>query len=146
MKNEDLPLGVILARTKRELFRVLRKRTEQSADVSLSHEQFGLLLAISRNEQDVVQQDMAVFFGKNKSSILRLIDSLEEKNLIRRIVDSVDHRKKCLVVTNLGRSVIKHYLGIEFGLVSELQKGLKKSEIDAFYKVMDTMRINASKL
>jgi MarR family transcriptional regulator for hemolysin len=75
-----------------------------------------------------------------------LIDSLEEKKLVRRITDPHDRRKKSLVVTGTGNDVIGHYLKIEFGLLKELQKGLSRSELETFYKVVNTIETNARKL
>jgi len=146
MKDQKLPLGVVVAKMNREMFRVLRKRFYESSETKLTIEQFGLLFAISNNEEDVVQQDMANFFGKDKSSILRLIDTLEEKELIQRIIDSQDRRKKCLFVTDKGSEVIKQYLDIEFSLLDELQMGLTKSDMDTFYKVVQTIQKNAKEL
>jgi MarR family transcriptional regulator for hemolysin len=146
MENRKLPLGMVIGKMNREMFRVLRKRFYESSETKLTIEQFGLLFAISNNEEDVVQQDMANFFGKDKSSILRLIDTLEEKELIQRIIDSQDRRKKCLFVTDKGNEVIKEYLKIEFQLLDELQRGLAESEMDTFYKVVHTIQKNAKKL
>jgi MarR family transcriptional regulator for hemolysin len=137
---------MVVRKMNREMFRVLRKRFYESSETKLTIEQFGLLFAISNNEEDVVQQDMANFFGKNKSSILRLFDSLEEKELVQRNIDSQDRRKKCLIVTDKGDEVIKQYLEIEFRLLDELQMGLTKSELDAFYKVVQTIQKNAMEL
>ena len=146
MENRKLPLGMVVRKMNREMFRVLRKRFYESSETKLTIEQFGLLFAISNNEEDVVQQDMATFFGKDKSSILRLIDTLEEKELIQRIMDSQDRRKKCLFVTDKGNEVIKQYLDIDFNLLDELQIGLTKSDMDTFYKVVQTIQNNAKEL
>jgi DNA-binding MarR family transcriptional regulator len=146
MKKQELPLGMIVAGMNREMFRVLRNRFMEFSEIKITIEQFGLLFAISNNEQEVVQQDMANFLAKNKSSILRLIDTLEDKMLVERIIDSNDKRKNCLVVTVKGHEVIKQYLNIEFSLMKELQRGLTDNEISTFYKVVQTIRENAEKL
>lgn len=144
--NEKLPLGMIVGKMNREMFRVLRKRTNESSEIKLSIDQFGLLYGISTNSDDVVQQDMAIYMCKDKSTVLRLIDSLEDLKLVTRVVDSHDRRRNCLMVTDLGHEVIKQYLRIEFQLVEELQEGLSESDIETFYKVVQTVRKNAEKL
>jgi DNA-binding MarR family transcriptional regulator len=146
MENRKLSLGMIVRKMNREMFRALRKRFCELADTKLTLEQFGLLYAISNNEGDVVQQDMATFLGKDKSSVLRLIDSLEEKGLIQRIIDSQDRRKKCLFVTDEGTKVIKQYLEIEFALSDELRKGITESEMATFSKVVRVIQENAMEL
>ncbi|MCK9220758.1 MAG: MarR family transcriptional regulator, partial [Bacteroidales bacterium] len=72
----------------RDLIRAFMKRINEQGEeaIRITHEQFGFLYAISKNKNDVIQQDMAEFMKKDKSVILRTIDSLEEKNLIRRVV------------------------------------------------------------
>jgi MarR family transcriptional regulator, transcriptional regulator for hemolysin len=146
METQNLPLGMIVGRMYKEMFRVLRKRTNESSDIKLTIDQFGLLHGISTILQEVVQQDMADILGKDKSSILRLIDSLEEQKLVKRVVDPNDRRRNFLVVTDLGHEVIKHYLKIEFQLLDELQKGLTESDLETFYKVVRTIQCNAEKL
>jgi MarR family transcriptional regulator, transcriptional regulator for hemolysin len=146
MAQQGLPLGMILGRMFREMFRVLKKRTGEQDGMKPTIEQFGLLHAISMKEDDVIQKDMADILGKDKSAILRLIDSLEEKELVRRVVDTNDRRKNCLMVTKKGERVIKQFLKIEIELMEELQQGLTASDMETFYKVINHIKNNAEKL
>ena len=146
MEKQSLPFGMIVGRMMHMMFRVLKKRTGEQADVKLTIEQFGLLHAISMKEEDVIQKDMADMMGKDKSAILRIIDTLEEKELVRRVVDTNDRRKNFLMVTKKGEKVIEQYLKIEFELMEELQQGLSKSDLDTFYKVINHIRSKAEKL
>jgi MarR family transcriptional regulator, transcriptional regulator for hemolysin len=146
MEKQNLPLGMIVGRMMHEMFRVLKKRTGEIAEIKLTIEQFGLLHAINMKNEDVIQQDMADLMGKDKSAIYRVIDSLEEKELVRRVVDKNDRRKNFLMVTKKGEAVIEQYLEIEFKLNKELEEGLNKSDIDAFYNVVNHFRNKAEKL
>jgi MarR family transcriptional regulator for hemolysin len=133
----------LLGKMMREIFRVLKKRFNELNDeeIKISIEQFGLLQAISLKEEDVIQKDMAEIMGKDKSAILRLIDSLEEKDLIRRVVDNKDRRKNYLMVTKIGYRVIKRYTVIVDELMLEIQQGLNKSDKDAFRKAVNHITI-----
>lgn len=146
MEKQILPLGMIVGRMMHEMFRVIKKRNSEQAEIKITIEQFGLLHAINMNIDEVIQQDIANVMGKDKSSILRIIDSLEEKELVRRVVDANDRRKNYLKVTKKGEKVIKHYLKIEFELIDELQQGLTSSDMNTFYKVVNQMKSNAEKL
>ncbi|HBX52571.1 MAG: hypothetical protein A2W98_10055 [Bacteroidetes bacterium GWF2_33_38] len=146
MEKQSLPIGMIVGRMMHMMFRVLKKRTGEQADVKLTIEQFGLLHAISMKEEDVIQKDMAEMMGKDKSAILRIIDTLEEKELVRRVVDTNDRRKNFLMVTKKGEKVLEQCLKIEFELMEELQQGLSKSDLDTFYKVINHIRSRAEKL
>ena len=146
MKKQELPLGMIIVRMMNEMFRVLKKRTGERAEIKLTIEQFGLLHAINMKNEDVIQQDMADIMGKDKSAIYRVIDSLEEKELVRRVVDKNDRRKNFLMVTKKGEAVIEQYLEIEYKLIEELEEGLCKTDIDTFYNVVNHIRNKAEKL
>ena len=131
MKKQELPLGMIIVRMMNEMFRVLKKRTGERAEIKLTIEQFGLLHAINMKNEDVIQQDMADIMGKDKSAIYRVIDSLEEKELVRRVVDKNDRRKNFLMVTKKGEAVIDQYLEIEqktkeFMLAIDEHKSMEK--------------------
>ena len=146
MKEQELPLGMIIGRMMHEMFRVLKKRTGEIAEIKLTIEQFGLLHAINMKNVDVIQQDMAEIMGKDKSAIYRVIDSLEEKELVRRVVDKNDRRKNFLMVTKKGEAVIEQYLEIEYKLINELEEGLSETDIETFYRVVNNIKNKAEKL
>ena len=131
-----------------EVFRLFKKRLEvaQNLEISLSPEQFGLLHAISTKENDVIQKDMAEMMGKDKSVILRLIDSLEEKELVRRVAALKDRRKNYLMVTKAGYRVIEQYMNIIAEMMQDIQQGLNQEEIDSFHKVVSHITSKAEKL
>ena len=141
-----MPLGMVIGRMMHEMFRVLRKRASETSDVKLTGEQFGLLHVINMKQETCVQQDLANMMGKDKSAILRLIDSLEEKKLVIRVVDSTDRRKNCLHVTEFGKEIIQHYIDMEAKISHELTAGISETDMDAFYHVISTIRANAEKL
>jgi len=141
-----MPLGMVVGRLMHELFRVLRKRSAETSEVKLTGEQFGLLHVINLKEGTCVQQDFANMMGKDKSAILRLIDSLEEKKLVIRVVDSTDRRKNCLHVTDLGKEVIQQYIEMEAIVSQELRVGISDSDMETFYRVIATIRKNAEQL
>ncbi len=146
MKNKNLPLGMAVGNMMHDIFRLLRKRTNEASGVKLTIEQLGLLHAICMKNGDVVQQDLANILGKDKSTILRFIDSLEEKELVQRIVDTNDRRKNCLVASEKGTKIMQLFLSIESVLMGELLKDISAQELDTFYKVVNTVHSNSKRL
>jgi MarR family transcriptional regulator, transcriptional regulator for hemolysin len=146
MERQDKPFGMVVNKMIQEVFRALKKRTGEQTEDKLTIDQFSLLYAISLEEEEVIQKDMAETMCKDKSAILRMIDTLEEKELVRRVVDRADRRKNNIMVTKKGERTIEQYLKIEFELTEELQLGLSKSELDTFYKVIDHIRNKAQHL
>ena len=137
-----------IGRMMQEVLRVFKKRLEnqQYEEIRLSTEQFSLLHAVSQQAEEVIQKDMAEFMGKDKSAILRLIDSLEEKGLVRRVAAIEDRRKNYLMVTKVGYRVIDQYMKIVYEMMADLQEGITQEEIGTFQKVLGALRSNAEKL
>ena len=130
----------------REVVGLLKKRITEQAEIKLSIEQIGLLLVISMQKEEVIQQELACSMGKDKSSILRTIDIIEAKDLVKRVSDKADRRKKYLMITKKGERAIEQYLTIEHELTTLLQNGLTEEDITVFYKVMDHIKTNAKAL
>jgi len=137
---------MVVGRMMHEMFRVLRKRSTETSDVKLTGEQFGILHVINLKNEMCVQQDLANMMGKDKSAILRLIDSLQDKKLVVRVVDSTDRRKNCLHVTDLGKEVIQQYIDMEAQISNELTAGISEDDMNAFYRVVTTIKQNAELL
>ena len=131
-----------------EVYRVFKKLSEgqQPMETYITPEQFGLLHAISEKTEEVIQKDMADMMGKDKSAILRLIDSLEEKELVKRVADSKDRRKNYLMVTKLGYKVIDQYLKIAEDMMLVIQEGLSQEDIDTFQRVVDHITAKAKEM
>jgi MarR family transcriptional regulator for hemolysin len=149
MKKQNTPLEIELRRVILEdMFRAIRKCIKNQAEIKLkiTREQFKLLQAISEKKEEVIQKDMADLIGKNKSTILRLIDSLETKELVRRVADTKDKRKNYLMVTKKGVELIKQYENIFSAMFEELQQGLNESELNTFYKVAAHIKNRAETL
>jgi len=146
MKKHEKPFGMVIGKMMREMGKVLKQRSAEQTETKLTIEQFILLHAINVHEEEVNQQDMAALMGKDKSSILRIIDSLEEKELVRRVVDQKDRRKNYLMTTKKAEKVLVQYLEIELNLERELTEGLTEEEIQIFYKVVNHIKSKAEEL
>jgi len=145
--KEDIPLRMIIAkRMNHEVFRVLRKRIEQQADVKLTIEEFVLIQVLSNKEEKAIQKNMAETMGKDKSMIMRLVNSLEGKELIKRVECPEDKRKNYLVITEKGEKVLEQYREIEIELIEELQKGLTESDTAILHRVINQIKTNAERL
>lgn len=143
MEQDKKPIGMMIGEMMNAMLRSFKTRTGKQANITLSLEQFGLLYAIRHHKQDVVQKDMAEILGKDKSSILRMINSLEKKGLVKRVIDINDKRRNQLIVTGLGEQTIDQYLEIEFELINELIEGIEEAELNIFFKVINHIKSKA---
>lgn len=149
MKKQNSPLKIELRRAILEdMYHAIIKCLKNQAEIRLkiTREQFKLLHAISQKKEEVIQKDMADMMGKDKSTILRLIDTLETKGLVRRVADTIDRRKNYLMVTKKGEELIKQYEKIFSAMFEELQQGLNESELNTFYRVAAHIKSRAENL
>jgi MarR family transcriptional regulator for hemolysin len=146
MENQDKPLGMVIGKMMKETLRVLIKRAELKTETNITKEQFWLLHTINKVENEVIQKDMAEIMGKDKSSILRMIDSLEKKDLVRRVVDLNDRRKNRIMLSKKGERVIAMFLNIEIELTNELIEGISHEDWDTFNRVVEHIQNKAQSL
>jgi len=146
METSNVPLGMVVVGMLKMMFRVLEIRANEQTGIKLTMGQFGLLFAINEEKDEVILRDIAEKMGKDKSSILRMIDILQKKDLVCRVVDQNDRRKNKLLVTAKAEQLIADYRKIELKLNDELQEGLSIDDMKTFYKVVDHLKIESDKL
>ena len=146
MKTLKRPLGMIVVNMLKPMFCVLEIRAAKQTDTKLTMPQFVLLFKISEEKDEVTLKDMAEKLGKDKSAILRMIDLLEKKELVRRVVDQNDRRKNQLMVTKKGERLIAEFREVELELNCELLEGLSDDDMQTFYKVVNHITVKADQL
>jgi len=146
METPKVPLGLVVIKMLKPMFYVLEMRAAKQTDIKLTMPQFVLLFTINEEKEEVILKDMAEKLGKDKSAILRMIDLLEKKELVRRVVDQNDRRKNQLMVTKKGERLIAEFRKIESELNSELLEGLSDADMKTFYKVTNHIQIKSEQL
>ena len=146
METLKMPLGMVVVKMLKPMFCVLEMRAARQTDSRLTMAQFVLLFTITEEKEEVILKDMAEKLGKDKSSILRMIDLLEKKELLRRAVDQNDRRKNQLLVTKKGERLIAEFRNVELELNMELLEGLSDADMQTFYKVVNHITVKADRL
>lgn len=145
-EDKNIFWTMTLRRLSSELFRVFKKRIQEQVKIKLTIDEYGLLLAINNKGDNVIQKNMAEALGKDQAVIMKLVDSLEKKKLMKRMVGLHDRRKNFLVITKKGEEVIERYMKIELTLIDELHQGIPKSDIENFRKILLSIRDKAEKM
>ena len=146
MKNEKRPLGMLVVDMLKSMFRVIESRAYEHTGMKLTMPQFALLHTISKESDEVILKDVAEKMGKDKSAIVRMVDQLEKKELLRRVVDQNDRRKNLLFVTKKGERYIADFMAIELKLNEELEEGLSEDDLLTFYKIVNQFKLKAQQL
>lgn len=143
MKKELL--GTTVGKLRNKLHRLMKQRYSAEAEVKMTVEEF-ILLTMIKAKTDQILQNIAIATGKNKSIVMRMIDSLEKKGLAKRTVNPEDRRENFLSITEEGEKVVEQYQEIEKRLSYELLKDIPSEKIDIFFEVVNEISKRANNL
>lgn len=94
------------------------------------------LLHLNHLGDAVRQKDLAESLGIDGSSLVRLLDTLEERGLLRR-EDGRDRRCKLVTLTPAGRELTERTRAIVTALEEEMLSDLDDFEMAALSRLMD---------
>lgn len=135
-------LGSTVGKLRNRLHRLMKQRYAAEAETKLTVEEF-MILNMIKVKSDLILQDIAVLTGKNKSVVMRMIDSLEKKGLCKRSVNPTDRRENFLNITPSGELVVTQYQEIERRLSKELVENIPPEKLDTFFEVIELISQNA---
>ncbi|MBO7468685.1 MAG: MarR family transcriptional regulator [Bacteroidales bacterium] len=113
----------------------------QNNGINVTPEQY-LVLDILWENQPLSQQKIADMIQKDKNSVTKIIDSLEKKNLVSRIVDKNDRRINIIELTEEGRNLEKIATDVAIKFMNDVVQGIDKQDLDSYMKVMRQMKNN----
>lgn len=129
-------LGTAVGKLRNKLHRLMKRQYACQAEVEMTVEEY-ILLNMIRAKTDQILQNIAIATGKNKSVILRMIDSLEQKGLAKRTVNPDDRRENLLSITDKGNRVVLQYQQVEKHLSQELIEGIPPEKVAIFFEVLE---------
>ena len=97
---------------------------------NLTFEQISILHILEEQEGSNLGL-LAEKADRERTTISRMIDGLEKRNLVLRVPDKDDKRQKLLYLTNLGQERLEQMkpIGEEFN--KSIYKGIDKEEVEA---------------
>ena len=119
--------------------RFVQNAMESGLDISL--DQWMVLGPIWQLES-ASQKELGEITLKDKTSITRLVDVLEKKNLVVRVEDQIDHRIKRVILTNAGKQLFFDVLPIMEKTREEVRKDISDQDIKTFKNVLSSIILN----
>jgi len=96
--------------------------------LSLSFQDY-VILRMVENQQIETQQELAQRNGIDRTSMVDIIDKLEERDLLNRQKDDQDRRKHKLLITAKGRKTMIHAKRITEKVQKNMLKNLSVEEL-----------------
>jgi DNA-binding MarR family transcriptional regulator len=113
----------------------------QQNGINVTPEQY-LVLDILWEKQSLSQQNIADLIQKDKNSVTKIIDSLEKKNLVNRVVDQRDRRINKIELTQEGLDLEKITTEVAINFMNDTIKGIDNQDLDKFAEVMRRLKDN----
>lgn len=138
--ENEITLGMLIG----QVHRLSTKRFVQNSHMhglEISLDQWLVLGPIWKHD-GISQKDIAEYCGKDKTSITKIIDTLEKKNLVVRVTDQLDHRVKRVVLSQKGRELFLSALPVMAQTRDELRSGISDKEIEALKTILNKIYKN----
>ena len=116
----------------------------QKHGINVTPEQY-LVLDILWEKQSLSQQNIADIIQKDKNSVTKIIDSLEKKNLVNRVVDKKDRRINKIELTSDGLALEKITTDVAINFMNDVVKDIDSKDLEKFVKVMCKLKDNLDK-
>lgn len=113
----------------------------QENGINITPEQY-LVLDILWEKQSLSQQNIADIIQKDKNSVTKIIDSLEKKNLVRRVMDKNDRRINKIELTEEALALEKITTEVAINFMNDVVKNIDTKDLDTFVNVMRQLKNN----
>ena len=113
----------------------------QQNGINVTPEQY-LVLDILWEKQSLSQQNIADLIQKDKNSVTKIIDSLERKNLVNRVVDQKDRRINKIELTKEGLALEKITTEVAINFMNDTVKDIDGQDLDKLVEVMRKLKDN----
>ncbi len=112
--------------------------------INLTRQQV-LLLKILFHDGPLPQNDLAFLTDRDKTSLTRLLSTMEKKNLVARITSAEDKRVNMVHLTKHGEKVVNETMPALFEIIIHMQEGISQTEQDVVINVMKKIQENIEK-
>lgn len=124
---------------------ILMKEQAKERGLDMTREQFILLKMLHQND-GVPQSELVFITENNKSSITRLINTMEKKNLVARIPSMEDRRVNHIYLTKKGRTAFIEVLPLVNAMRLKIEHSIPAKDMQTAIDVLQKMLENIKNL
>ena len=112
-----------------------------SEGLNITPEQF-LVMDTLWDEGVLTQQQIADYLLKDKNSVVKLVDGLEDRKLVRRTSNPKDRRQNLIEVTGYAMSIKDKVTKVAMEAVDKIINGITREDMQKFIRVLSKMAEN----
>ena len=138
--KSDINLGMLIAQVHRLSTKKFVQNSHNSG-IDISMDQWLVLGPIWENE-GISQKEISEYCLKDKTSVTKIIDTLEKKNIVVRVPDQLDHRIKRVVLSNKGKKLFLEVIPVMELTRNQLREGITEKEVELLRSVLSKIYKN----
>lgn len=112
--------------------------------INLTRQQV-ILLKILFHDGPLPQNDLAYLTDRDKTSLTRLLSTMEKKNLVARITSQEDKRVNMVHLTKNGEKVLNETAPVLLEVIMHMQEGITEDDQETVINVMRKIQDNIDK-
>lgn len=143
--SECMPLGKMMAAITKSYYGALSKRVEKFG----IDRHFSTLITIDTTKEKCTQQYLSDFLNIDKVTMVRNIDYLVKKNMIRRVINPIDRREHIITLTDKAKKImplihneIENMNNIALKGFNKEQTRLFKEQISSIINNLENLPVN----
>ncbi len=109
--------------------------------IEISKMQFFILKMVA-NKEGISQNELAVYAERDKSSLTRMINTLEKKSYVRRVPTENDRRVNGIYITAKGLEIVNSARPLLNDFAVKVEKGLTDEEVQTTIRVLRKIQDN----
>jgi DNA-binding MarR family transcriptional regulator len=119
----------------------------ESNGIKLTKAQMIALRVLSEHD-GIIQNKLAFITNRDKASLTRLIDTMEKKKLVKRMIKEDDKRNKLVFITDEGKNTLQNAIPILKNIIKKVQENITIKDLDITINVLQQIseNINADEL
>ena len=128
---------------KKELVNINFENINEAKKTIKNYSQLQIVFYLIKHRDDVVyQKDIGDAVHLKKSSITEHLDYLESIDVIKRIDDRDDSRKKRIILSQKAKEVETSFMQTISDLNTKILEGISEDELEVFMNVVDKIEKN----
>jgi DNA-binding MarR family transcriptional regulator len=139
--NDGDNLGSLIA----DVSHLMRRAFDERArGIGVSRPQWRVLTMLRRHE-GINQGGLADLIEVEPITLCRMVDRLQEADLVERRADPADRRAWRLYLTDKARALLEDMRPLALGLFDDAMAGLELEEREALFQMLARLRVNLSR-
>ncbi|MRN53946.1 MarR family winged helix-turn-helix transcriptional regulator [Paenibacillus monticola] len=107
------------------------------SELGLNAQQGQMMGYIFENQDEgVIQKDLAIHFNRTGATITSMLQGLEKKGYIKRVIPKDNERQKKIYLLKKGTDLVEEFDEIFMEVEKSITKGLTEEESETFMKLL----------